>query len=192
MGKHLRLHLAAYGDVHIRPKHHWLLDVPAQFRRDGLVLDAFIIERIHLRIKAPAEKIRKTVSFERSVLSSTLAAHLNLLETAMPHGGLLGRTAPMPGMLGAVVADRMEVAGVEFSVGDVLLLGEHSGMLAACCLEGGCLIAIVRELAKKRDVTSTASDYTFTDSLAVWLAVSCVPATAWRHRTDGSILVVRR
>ena len=29
-----RLHRAAYGDDNIRPKHHWLLDIPPQLKRD--------------------------------------------------------------------------------------------------------------------------------------------------------------
>lgn len=192
MASHLRFHMAAYGDQHIRPKHHWLLDVPGQLRRDRLLLDAFIIERIHLRIKAAAEKVRKTTSFERSVLSTSVTMHLNTLEQFCPHGGLLGRTAPMPGVDGAIVADQMEVVGVRFCVGDIVFFGEFAGALAACCLEGDCLFAVVRELAKTRDVTSTASVYAMGDTLAVWQALSCTPAIASRERPDGSLLVVRR
>ena len=42
---HLKLHVAAYGDQYIRPKHHWMLDIGPQFLRDRCILDAFVIER---------------------------------------------------------------------------------------------------------------------------------------------------
>ena len=70
--RHLALHTGVYGDVYIRPKHHWMLDVPQQFRRDGAVLDAFVIERTHLRVKAVAEPIQNVRGFERSALASLL------------------------------------------------------------------------------------------------------------------------
>ena len=41
----LRAHQAAYGIGCTKPKHHWLVDVPAQLRRDGMMLDAFVIKR---------------------------------------------------------------------------------------------------------------------------------------------------
>jgi hypothetical protein len=53
--QHLRAHKAAYGEGRIKPKHHWLWDVALQLLRDGLVLDAFVVERNHLSIKAFAQ-----------------------------------------------------------------------------------------------------------------------------------------
>ncbi len=47
-GRFLRLHQEAYGKDALKPKHHWLLDIPSQLRRDGMILDAFVIERQHL------------------------------------------------------------------------------------------------------------------------------------------------
>lgn len=49
---HLEAHVRAYGASHVKPKHHWQIDMASQLARDGLVLDAFIIERIHLQVKA--------------------------------------------------------------------------------------------------------------------------------------------
>lgn len=118
--------------------------------------------------------------------------HLSMLDTFSAHGGLLGCTAPFPGVLGAVIADRMEVVGVELSVGDIVIFGEVLGMIAACCQEGDDLYVVVRVLTKIRDRTSTAGEYTVSDALTVWLALSCMPATAWRDRPDGSKLVLRR
>ena len=57
-------HVQAYGRDHIKPKHHWLFDVADQMERHSAVFDAFIIERLHLRVKAVANLIDNLRSFE--------------------------------------------------------------------------------------------------------------------------------
>ncbi len=57
LAKHLELHKLAHGVRAVKPKHHWQLDMPRQLSRDGLVLDAFIVERIHLQVKAIGDKV---------------------------------------------------------------------------------------------------------------------------------------
>jgi hypothetical protein len=52
--RHLVLHMEAYGTRGVKPKHHWQLDTASQLARDKCVLDAFVIERIHLQVKAAA------------------------------------------------------------------------------------------------------------------------------------------
>jgi len=190
--KFLDAHIRCYGREHVRPKHHWLMDISWQIRRHNLVLDAFVIERIHLRIKAIADKVRKTTSYERSVLNGTLASQLSAMESQVATGGLLGKTAPMARVPGAMLADRMEVAGIEMRVGDILILGEFPGLLVACAYESGECFAMVRALTKIGEVTPTVGRYGDSENLEVWLALSCLPAIAWRHEADGRILVVRR
>lgn len=187
-----RAHLRAYGDRYIKPKHHWLLDVASQIRRHQLVLDAFIVERIHLRIKAVADKVKKTTAFERSTLSGTLVTQLSAMESQVATGGLLGKTAPMPGMVGARVADRMEVAGIEIRVGDVVVYGEDPGVVVACAAEGCEVFALVRALAKASAITATVGRYKESANVEVWPALSCVPAVAWRCEADSSMVVARR
>ena len=81
--EHLRLHKAAYGTEFLKPKHHWLLDIPAQFFRDDIVLDAFVIERLHLAVKGVAENIKNTTAFEMSVLSGLLNVQFRKAANAM-------------------------------------------------------------------------------------------------------------
>lgn len=80
---HLQLHKAAYGSWFIKPKHHWLLDIPPQMHRDNLIIDAFVIERNHLVVKAVAENVRNTSTFERSVLAGMLNAQFRKASDAM-------------------------------------------------------------------------------------------------------------
>lgn len=49
--EYLVSHKAAYGVAHIKPKHHWLLDISAQVARDNIMLDLFVVERQHLLVK---------------------------------------------------------------------------------------------------------------------------------------------
>ena len=74
--KHLRLHLEAHGSSGVRPKHHWVLDIPDQILQDGLLLDSFVIERKHLHVKAIAEHVKNTHVFERSVLAGVTNVHM--------------------------------------------------------------------------------------------------------------------
>ena len=59
-------HKKAYGTDCIRPKHHWMFDVAISAFRHGMVIDMWIIERLHLRVKPEAELLRNRASFERS------------------------------------------------------------------------------------------------------------------------------
>ena len=59
-------HKAAHGIEHIKPTHHWMFDVAISAFRHGMVIDMWIIERLHLRVKPEAELLRNRASFERS------------------------------------------------------------------------------------------------------------------------------
>ena len=110
---HFRLHLEAYGEDLIKPKNHWQIDMVEQIEVDGCVLDAFLIERTHVKVKAIADHIRNTSSFERSVLSGVLNCHFRTLAQATDIAGLRGNTAPLPGYPEVRVADRLEIFALQ-------------------------------------------------------------------------------
>ena len=64
MSAFMTAHVQAYGRDHIKPKHHWLFDICDQLERHFAVYDAFIIERLHLRVKAVANLIDNLRMFE--------------------------------------------------------------------------------------------------------------------------------
>jgi hypothetical protein len=107
---HLQAHLLAHGPDKIRPKHHWGMDLAAQLLRDNMVVDAFVIERMHLRVKAVAEKVKNTSRFERSVLSGVLTDHMRVLNETSHLHGLLGSCASLPDYPGLVIADSLVVS----------------------------------------------------------------------------------
>ena len=190
MGRHLQNHVGVYGDTHVLPKHHWMLDTPAQFLKDSVVLDAFVIERTHLAVKAIAEHVDNTRAFERSVLCGMLCC-LDGRDHEMSSYRLVGRTSVLPGTF-ARVADRAVVYGMEFEVGDVILRGPAVGLLKACALEAGELTFVIQELRFTREFTSCCGSYEQSPGLALWPAIESCHALTWRIRLDGTFFVVGR
>ncbi len=190
--RHLDLHLSVYGPAHCKPKHHWLQDVPAQIRKDRAVLDAFIIERTHLRVKALAEHVKNTTSFEQSVLSGVLTATAQRWQGESSSSGLRGRTARLPGVAGASVADAAEVLGIEVRVGDVVVRGASVAEIAACADQHGELFLFVVPMDSVRQVTSHCDCHRKVQGLAVWRAIDAAHAVAWQQLADGTVLVLRK
>ncbi len=188
--RHLREHIALYGEGHVRPKHHWLVDCPSQFLRDQLVLDAFVIERTHLSIKQLAEDVKNTRSYERSVLSGFLCG---VLRDSRELGGdrLLGRTALLPGSA-ARVADRAEVQKQEFTVGEIVLKSGEVAELKACALEASELFFVVQRLQLVGEASPHYGTYERVPGLVVWPARAACHALAWRPRSNGSLFVLSR
>jgi hypothetical protein len=187
---HLEMHTALYGDRFVRPKHHWLLDTPAQFLRDRVILDGFIIERTHLIIKGLADLVKNTVAYERSVLTGVLC-HL-LQDANVQDSRLLGRTAPLPGST-AVVADRARIHGVEFVVGELALFGDQVGVLKACVGESGELFFLMKILRLTAEIGPCCGLYEQSPGgLVAWRARAAQHPLAWRTRSDGTLFVARR
>lgn len=183
-------HKLAYGVTNIKPKHHWQLDVPEQIRRDGLVLDAFVIERTHLRVKGVAEHIRNTTRFEGSTLASLANVMWQNAAELSSCSGLVGRSAPWPGCPGLVVADHMEFFSARVSVDDVVLRGDKAAIVTACCTADGELVSIVQQCAFIRRMSEHTHVFRPTDGLEAWPAKEIRLSLAWRRRDDHCLIVV--
>ncbi len=191
LGQHLTQHVAVYGDRNVRPKHHWLLDCPQQFLRDAIVLDAFVIERGHLDVKAIAELVKNTRAYERSVLTGVLCNALQDSRGNRFAVGLVGRTAVVPGG-GFVVADRAAANFQEFAVGEMVVQGDSTGMIKACAEEAGDLFFLVLPFRLLEQHAPGCGTFAEGDGLVVWEPNDVCHALAWRHRSDGSMFVVCR
>ncbi len=190
--QHLQAHLDVYGDSYIRPKHHWMQDFPAQVLRDGLVLDAFVVERTHLDVKRVAETVQNTTRFDQSVLASLLTVTVQNVKDVSWDGGLEGRTGNLPGEPSVFVADRLRMWGTTISVGDVVLADSLVAVVAACAQQHGHLFLMVSPLTELQHITEMCSTYRTEASLKVWSAADVCLALAWRDRPGGSIMVIRR
>jgi hypothetical protein len=192
MAKHLRLHQAAYGTEHIKPKHHWNLDMAEQLKRDKCILDAFIIERIHLQVKRIAEHVKHTHAFERSVLAGVLNVALRVSHDCESTDGLRKPIMPLPGMEGAFIADHVRVFGMQVSIGDVVFYGGVSGKVVACIAEGGDLFVLVDTMHRIAERSPHSANWALSGNREAWFASHLEPALAWHDEPDTTVLVVRR
>ena len=133
--QHMRKHIDAYGEGHIVPKHHFMYDVADQWGCRSALIDAFVVERLHLRVKQIMEPIQNTRRFEESCLSSLINAHISSLEMHKFGDTLLGRTSRLPG-IAMPMATRMVVKGETTTVGDIVMLDGVAGNVCACARDG--------------------------------------------------------
>ena len=188
---YIALHKAAYGTALMKPKFHWALDIPSQICRDRMVLDAFVIERSHLRVKAVAEHVQNTASFERSVMASLSTVCWTHAETDVFGNCLLGPTAPLPGIHETWIADRMQVWSVEFTIDDMVSKsGGQVGSVVACCSSDGLLFAFVRPAVAASRPSDRSVLCRLSGCLEAWPERELRLCLAWRSEPDGSIIVL--
>jgi hypothetical protein len=187
--RHLAAHVAVYGDRRVLPKHHWMMDVPAQVRRDQVVLDAFVVERIHLRVKSAGEAVDNTTHFERSVLSSLLVKSTNQADVVSD--GLVGRAGPLSSSHSSVkVADKLRVFGSEISVEDVVVRDGTAAKVLGCADQGSELFLLVKQYVVVTPLALHCFVGREQERISVWKATAAVLAVAWRPRSDGTVIVV--
>jgi hypothetical protein len=188
----LELHKVCYGGQHLKPKHHWMLDLGPQVRRDRMILDAFVVERQHLLVKAVAENIRNTSQYEESLMSSMITVQIKTVRELHLSDELIGRTSLLEGMPGVLVADKMAIHSFTVTVDEVVLRGHEAGVVVACAREGVELFCFVAPMDKLAQVTEQAAKFRRTSTLAVWRAVDVQHCIAWKEDPDGAVLVLAR
>jgi hypothetical protein len=189
INRFMDLHKSMYGEEFLVPKHHWLCDLPSQLLRDGLVLDCFVVERMHLQVKRTSENVKNLKFFERATMRGVMNSYFAAAEDSAGDG-LRGKTLQCPGTR-AAIAQSMRVWNFEVSVGDIILRGEECGCVVACASEDGELLAIV-------DVMTTVSQIggghavkaRSGASRAVWPANQIEHSVGWRM--DGDLMIVVR
>jgi len=141
--QHLALHIAAYGTDKVKPKHHWMFDVAETLKDLNVVVDAFIVERLHLRVKRQADPIKELRVYEKATLAGVINEQFEDANRPLVDG-LRGRPFEYEG---ASVSDHMIVTATAFSTDDVVARGSQMGIIAICVEEDGVLMVIVHELA---------------------------------------------
>ena len=187
VAKHMTLHRLAYGDIHLKPKHHWMMHIGQQLQRDSCIVDAFVVERCHLLVKSIAEHVRNTSNFEASVMSGVVNQLFNKAKGAKIGCGLRG---PVGQWNGFKVSARMSVFCLRIDLGDIVFFSEIAGRVLACAEEGDDLCVIVEELQFVSIVSAHSSDWQACGRNAVWAADQVEQSLAWR--TAGGITTVLR
>ena len=185
---HMHWHTAAYGTQYIRLKHHWGFDVCEQIVKDGLVLDAFVVERMHLQVKGIADHVRNTSVFEKSVMAGVLNVQMQRAREANSVQWLRGS---LQRWQSAWLAPHMCCSGLLVSVGDIIFRGTVAGQILACAVEDDTAYVLVEELVKTSTISTHSDSWTCMGGRAVWRAAHLEQTLAWYVRLDGHTVIIR-
>ena len=176
-GRHMSLHKSVYGDSLIKPKHHWMFDIAQQWldQQPGIpeiVVDAFSIEKLHLRVKPVADRTDNTSNFETTLLAGMLHYQTELLKGLHGSAGqLLGKSAAcLPGFPAAQFSSTMVVNSMEFTLGDIVVSGRDAGSILACVCEHGDFFVWVEQLVLLESISSHSGKYAADGSRVAWAA----------------------
>jgi hypothetical protein len=201
--EYITKHKAMYGSQHIKPKTHWLYDIADQMGlaaeergEEAVLLDALVVERIHLDIKMYAEVVKHHKNFERAVLERATAHKLSRLEKAAPnalHDHLVGPLTQLSPTL-PLTARACEIATCTYARGDVVLGnasdGTEGAIIIACTIQAGQVYLICEQHLRAYSRASVLLD-TSNVRRNVWCARSCRPALVWYMvRADRMVAIL--
>ena len=186
---HLRLHITAYGTERIKPKHHLNHGLAKQFLENG-VLDAFVAERPHLRVKEVAEQMEHLTYFEPSVFGRVMQRQIFALrDEGRLRSGLRGKIVECPSD-GLLLASSLECATLKVSVDDVVCYNKLTGVVRACvCDNGRQLLVIAKQFQWRGTVTDHSDCWRLTSHLAVWPANALASSRSWYTQGEDVVLV---
>ena len=167
---HMSCFCTAYGSDELIPKHHFLVHIPEQRRRDGCLLDCFTHERKHQMIKSCCSWIDNTRSFERMTLCRVLQEQLRQVQDLPWRRCFLqGRQVECPNLGRDVVAvSRVSFLGAVVSAGDIIFVGDAGLLVQACAAVDGTLCLLVVSLHRVGRVVSHAHRYQPADDVQIF------------------------
>jgi hypothetical protein len=176
-------HVHAYGDGMIRPKHHRMQHMADQIQNVDVVIDAFIIERLHLVVKDALSRVHNPKDFEASLMRYICNNHLQTIRGS--DLGLVG-AAHVPGF-DAVVAHSVRLRGLTVSRGDLVQRNGVVATVLACSREASEYVLIVDAMRLERAVTPYADAWKPTGTQEIWPAMEAEHLRAWY--SDGDCVV---
>lgn len=154
-------------------------------------LDAFVVERAHLRVKRVAENVKNTSTFEFSVLAGVVNHCFATASTL--HNCLLGFKSPLPDLLNAMVADKLDIGGMVIHSSDVVLAGDScAGFVVACLGDDAGLFVVVSVLRLVRELSQHAAVWEDTRNRQLWRVQAFQLPLAWYPSGDINSWVVVR
>ena len=154
------------------------------------LFDMFYVERQHRRVRPQAELVRKTTSWEPSVVFRVLHAQLCTLSGPSPIKDsytLLGRQRRVTGCVDGWMADKLVCGRLHLHTDDVVFRRGVFGIIVACLHDerSGSLFVQVELLR-----SSGGSAWTHTSSREQWLVTETRLPVAWRQLDDGRLVII--
>ena len=192
--EHLQLHRAAYNDDFIIPKHHYCMHIPAQIRRDDIVLDAFVVERKHRAAKQMASEIDNTSRFEKTMLARLLrlqAEHGPQTDTLRGTTAVSEEIAAMLGLPRVTVGEKATVGGRDVAVDDILFFGQRAVLILACVSSGDEITAIANIYQYHADYGTAHLWKPIGEMAQVQLRHGFGTPEYWSFEPDGTLMTLQ-
>ena len=126
-------HKEAYGIDNIRPKFHWLFDIILQLRQDEMLHDQLVVERLHLRMKEPAEKVDNLRRWERSLLAEAINHQIQDLRLLKgPCHVMANKVAHLAEFPNAIFCNRMRIMGMTLTAANVVFWHDSARIILTC------------------------------------------------------------
>jgi len=197
MADYVVAHTDAFGADTLKPKHHWMFDVADQLERDSRVpdrlwnmVDAYVVERFHVRVKSLFELIDNTTSLETSILGAVLCDQERRLKL---HASTLGVSGQLLRRGDMLLGTKLQFGGLSIAAGDVVLRRstDSCGEVCCCCMDcrSNVLFVIVEVMDYVSQTTTHSSRWSLTGHCAPWPASELSQVAAW-YREAGTIVVL--
>ena len=195
VGQHLDYHKACYGEDFLKPKHHWNFDVADTMERDAslpercwTLIDSFVVERMHLRVRPLIENIDNTITLERSILAAVTCDQVRRLADRERIDGLHGQTFRQGR---SQYAKDVSFSNLHVSVNDVVIGdGKVCAEVCACALDdNGTIFVVVETMRLVSNLSTHSNSWRFTGIRENWPLLHCDLAAAWYKRADDIVVV---
>ena len=177
----------------MKPKHHWCFDIAQQLERDQdcqVLLDAFVVERLHLRFRDIGNRIDDQGRFEPTLLTLATMHQKSSLRDARTTFGLIGPTKTAGH--GLVMGARLEHGGKSICVGDVVFLyGMRPGMVKACVRQNVTLLVIVQLYQLREKISEHSGTWQLSEVREAWQAKDVQLALAWYEQGENTTVIKR-
>ena len=191
---HMRLRTEHFGSRNITPKFHWAFDIAECMMADGFLVDAFALERVHLRVKAVANHIKNTRSYESSLLAGATTSHLNNCSDKEGWASgevLVGKLTTVREAPGIIAAETATYFGETFAVGTMVCRGEELGVVRACLRDANDCALIVQKVQVVSKLSSHSFKYTMGDATnCVWRMCEAVNCIAWQQAGEDGVAII--
>ena len=180
----------------MKPKYHWCYDIAEQLERDQgfqVLLDAFVVERLHLRFRDIGNRIDNQIRYERTLLTRAIIAQKSSLCDARTTFGLLGPTETVfPDVPELVMGARLQHGGKKIDVGDVVFLyGMRPGMVKACVRQNVTLLVIVQLYQLLEKISEHSGTWQLSEDREAWHASDVQLALAWYEHGEHTTVIKR-
>ena len=151
------------------------------------IVDAFVVERMHLRVRGAMEHIRNTRTLERSILAAVTSDQIRRLSAKSNLDGLIGKTHEQGRIF---YAKEVQHLTLRICVSDIVRNGTKCGEVCACAADDtGRLFVMVESLLFVNDLSDHSNRWQKTGVTEEWDVNCCELVAAWYFRDDSIVVL---